>query len=117
VATLDLTPRIVDLKLYLEDDPLISLPFWTDATKKVPFDLTGYTTWVATVKAPDGTTVPLTVDATQQAASIITVAVNGAALVALPVKGCRWDFRGSDPLGREITFVQGRVSLQAGTSA
>lgn len=109
MTTLDLTPRTLDLKLYVGDDPLIILTFYTDDTKTELLDLTGYTAWAATIRTAADDVVSWTVDDSQQADSIITLQLDGDAVRGLASKGTRWDCKATLPDARELTLYQGRV--------
>lgn len=111
MATLDLVPRTLDLKLYEGDDPVIALTFWTDEAKTKLLDLTGYTSWAATIRTPAGVTASWAVDASQQAASVISLQLDGDDIRGFPAKGCRWDFKALDASAREVTWYRGRVTV------
>lgn len=111
MASLDLVPRTLDLKLYEGDDPVIALTFYEDETKTTLLPLTGYTAWAATIRTPAGATAAWTVDASQQALSVISLQLDGDDIRGFPAKGCRWDFKALDASSREVTWYRGRVTV------
>lgn len=113
MAILDLTPQQLDLKLIYGDDPLIYLTFWTDDTKTELLDLTGYTGWAATIRTAAGDTATFTVDASDQANSVIALQLDGEDVRDFPSKRTRWDCRVTLPDAREVTLYQGRVTFKA----
>lgn len=112
MPTLDLTPRTLDLKLEVGDDPTIQLTFWTDDTKTVLLDLTGYTGWAATIKTASGDSATWTVDASQQASSVIVLQLDGDLVRGFASRGTRWDVKVIDADAREVTLIQGRVTFR-----
>lgn len=112
MATLDLVPKQLDLKLYIGDDPRIQFTVWEDDTKTTAVDLTDYTNWAATIRSKDGTqTASFTVDSASAADGIVILELEGEDIRGFPHTGCRWDASVDDPDGRDITLMRGRVSL------
>lgn len=107
--TLDLLPARVDLRLYVGDDVAIQLIFWTDTTKTVRLDVSGYSSWAAQIRDPAGTPVSFTVDDGDAADGVIVLDLEGNDVRGLPRRGNRWDVRCVSPAGKEITPMSGRV--------
>lgn len=76
-------------------------------TATFSISLTGYTTWTAKLKTEKGVIVPLTVDTTSQASSIIKVAVTGATTATFTE--ALWSLRALDPNGKAVTLLKGRI--------
>jgi hypothetical protein len=111
MATLDLRPQELDLKLYIGDDPRLGFTFYEDSTKTSTVDLSDYTSWAATIVTPAGSSASFTVDTTDAALGRIILELEGNDIRGFPHKGNRWDFRCVDPDGKEITIARGRVPL------
>ncbi len=117
MATLDLTPRQLNLKLIYGDDPLITLRFWTDDTKTELLDLTGYTGWTATIRTAAGDTATFAIDDDRQlTASEIDLLLDGEDVRDFPSKRTFWDCKAVLPDAREVTLYQGRVTFKADQS-
>jgi hypothetical protein len=114
--TLDLLPTILDLRLYVGDDPKLQLVIWTDETKTEALDLSSYTDWEARIKSPAGATVDWSIDTSEAESGIIALTLEGEDVRDFPNRGNRWDVRVVSPEGREITLMQGRVSFREDVS-
>lgn len=112
MATLDLLPTTLDLRLYVGDDPKLQLVFWADETKIDVMDLSDYTGWAATIRAPAGDTVAWSVDTSEAESGIVTLTLEGQDVRNFPNRGSKWDVRTITPEGREVTLMQGRVSVR-----
>lgn len=112
MATLDLIPKELDLKLYVGDDPRLKLTFWTDKTKTETVDLSDYTGWAASIKSKDGESeTAFTFDLTDAADGVVILSLDGDTLRGFPHQGNRWDTKVIDPDGREVSLYRGRVLI------
>lgn len=109
MATLDLTPEVVDLKLYAGDDPILGLTVWQDATKTQALDLTNYYSWAATIRSTSGATSSVTVTVIDALHGKVTLQFVGSTVRPFPSRGNLWDLRVFTPDAREITLIRGRV--------
>lgn len=109
MPTLDLTPKSLDLVLYIGDDPRLQLTFYVDDTETERVPLDGYTGWAATIRTAAGETATFAIDDSEQANSVITLQLEGNDVRGFQTRGSRWDIRVLDPDGREVTLMRGRV--------
>lgn len=116
MTRLDLTPPRQDLTLYVGDDPRIGLNFWTNRTKTVPLDVSGYTDWQGSIKAPTGETIEFSIDTELAAVGRVIITYEGDELRGFPKRRNRWDIRALDEDGLQTTFKRGRVSIVEDTT-
>jgi len=77
-------------------------------------DLTGYVNWQAQIRSSVTDSNDFTIDATQQASSIITITLPASTATARQTKGTqRWDIQAQDPDGNIHTFFAGNVSIES----
>jgi hypothetical protein len=75
-------------------------------------DLTGYTAWKAAIRTSEVDAAAFTIDATQQAASIISASLPGTETAARAfVPRVWWDFQVTDPNGKVRTLYGGKVRI------
>lgn len=108
MATIDVTPAVLDLKLYAGDSTAVTVT--TVDANNAPVSLADRT-WAASWRADraSATALTLTVDATNAATGILIVHFSGAQTRQMVTRGA-WDLEGTPTGGGDPdTLIQGTV--------